>query len=618
MARSEAYNIVNVCKQYLVPKDGTPLQGLIQDHIISGVKMTMRGRFFTREEYFGHVFGALVNHNSKIRILPPAIMKPGPMWSGKQIISTIILNLVPEGMEPPTLESTAKVKPQLFEKHPPRECKAGGVRLGRCQMSESEVIFRQGEFLSGILDKNQYGATQYGLVHAFFELYGGTYSGKLISAFSKVFTNFLHTEGFTLGVQDILVQDTANRQRRRIIRRTRKQGLEMAAKGVGMSPDEDIEEEDVKERLERYHRESRTIPKRRMDVDRGYKEKLSPATDEINNACLPKGLIKQFPENNLQLMVQAGAKGSMVNTMQISCLLGQIELEGKRPPVMISGKSLPSFLAYDTQPRAGGFIDGRFMSGIRPQEFFFHCMAGREGLIDTAVKTSRSGYLQRCLIKLLEGLVVNYDLTVRDSDGSVVQFQYGEDSLDVCKSQYLKPNRMDFLVDNRASVLGDSKAIKTAKRYTDAEALETHKGKVDKARTRNAKKKSGKRDSGFLRFCKDNVKAMQVDPQSLKPVLHQEFKNTLTAEWHRQKDSSDPSEKGSRAYYEKKSTPMPDPAMSKYRPDSNFGSVSEKVERMIENYVGSKRLEGVDEEEFKVRTLFKCQVCVRCTIQCGN
>lgn len=76
---------------------------------------------------------------------------------------------------------------------------------------------------------------------------------------------------------------------------------------------------------------------------------------------------------------------------------------GKRPPLMISGKSLPSFRPYDTQPRAGGFIDGRFMTGIRPQEFFYHCMAGREGLVDTAVKTSRSGYLQRCLVKLLEG-----------------------------------------------------------------------------------------------------------------------------------------------------------------------------------------------------------------------
>lgn len=98
----------------------------------------------------------------------------------------------------------------------------------------------------------------------------------------------------------------------------------------------------------------------------------------LHRACIPGGLHRIFPDNNLSLMIQSGAKGSSVNAMQISCLLGQIELEGKRPPLMISGRSLPSFVAYDTSPRAGGFIAGRFMTGIRPQEFFFHCMAGRE------------------------------------------------------------------------------------------------------------------------------------------------------------------------------------------------------------------------------------------------
>ena len=102
-------------------------------------------------------------------------------------------------------------------------------------------------------------------------------------------------------------------------------------------------------------------------MDRAFKEKLNPATNNMNTACIPKGLVKTFPENNLQLMVQSGAKGSTVNTMQISCLLGQIELEGKRPPLMISGKSLPSFRAYDTRPIAGGFIAHRFMTGIKPQ-----------------------------------------------------------------------------------------------------------------------------------------------------------------------------------------------------------------------------------------------------------
>lgn len=87
---------------------------------------------------------------------------------------------------------------------------------------------------------------------------------------------------------------------------------------------------------------------------------------------------------------------------------------------MANGKSLPCFLAYDPNPRAGGFIGDRFLSGLRPPEFYFHCMAGREGLIDTAVKTSRSGYLQRCLMKHLESLKISYDYSVRDADQSII------------------------------------------------------------------------------------------------------------------------------------------------------------------------------------------------------
>lgn len=89
--------------------------------------------------------------------------------------------------------------------------------------------------------------------------------------------------------------------------------------------------------------------------------------------------------------------------------------------------------------------------GIKPQEYFFHCMAGREGLIDTAVKTSRSGYLQRCIIKHLEGLRVSYDRTVRDADGTCVQFHYGEDSLDITKTKWL--DQFAFLGNNYTALL---------------------------------------------------------------------------------------------------------------------------------------------------------------------
>jgi DNA-directed RNA polymerase I subunit RPA1 len=167
-----------------------------------------------------------------------------------------------------------------------------------------------------------------------------------------------------------------------------------------------------------------TDPHAGEELDGEYKHHLHEKSSVVIEDCL-KGFVKKFPQNNFSMMTVTGAKGSNVNHSQVSVMLGQQELEGRRVPIMITGKTLPSFIAYDPNPRASGFISDRFLTGLRYQEFYFHCMAGREGLIDTAVKTSRSGYLQRCLMKHLESLKVEYDYTVRDSDGSIVQFLYG-------------------------------------------------------------------------------------------------------------------------------------------------------------------------------------------------
>ena len=244
---------------------------------------------------------------------------------------------MPDTRRPPNLFSSAKIKVKLWEKTSPRQWKAGGsVFTKEEQMTESQVILRDGVLCCGILDKQQYGATPYSLAHLFSELYGGESSCKLLSCFSKLFTNFLRSEGFSLGVEDILVTGPANLVREGIMKETEMKGDDCAASGVGIVGE--FTQEILRAKLEDAHRASATVPRRRVEVDRGFKTVLNKATDAINKCCLPEGLIKKFPANNLQLMVNSGAKGSTVNTMQISCLLGQIELEGKRPPIMISGE----------------------------------------------------------------------------------------------------------------------------------------------------------------------------------------------------------------------------------------------------------------------------------------
>lgn len=226
-------------------------------------------------------------------------------------------------------------------------------------------------------------------------------------------------------------------------------GREVALKYVTLDKSS-VSDQDAE--LERRLEEVLRDDDKQSGLDSVSNSRSAQLSSEITKACLPAGLAKPFPWNQMQSMTISGAKGSGVNANLISCNLGQQVLEGRRVPVMISGKTLPSFRAYETHPIAGGYVSGRFLTGIKPQEYYFHAMAGREGLIDTAVKTSRSGYLQRCLIKGMEGLSAQYDSSVREaSDGSIVQFLYGEDGLDITKQVHL--NDFGFLAENHESIM---------------------------------------------------------------------------------------------------------------------------------------------------------------------
>lgn len=185
------------------------------------MKITLRGRFFNSEDYQHLVFAGLGHVRSELILLPPAIMKPKRLWSGKQVFSTILLNIVPKGVAPINLKSKAKIPAKAWQKQVPREWVAGGTPLDGNNMSEAEVIIRSGELMVGVMDKTHYGATPYGLIHSMYELYGGTCSTQLLSSLSKMFTIFLQREGFTLGVHDILVVPNADKKRRKIIRKSR-------------------------------------------------------------------------------------------------------------------------------------------------------------------------------------------------------------------------------------------------------------------------------------------------------------------------------------------------------------------------------------------------------------
>jgi DNA-directed RNA polymerase I subunit RPA1 len=289
-----------------------------------------------------------------------------------------------------------------------------GDRWGE-ESEEGNVIFKDGELLCGILDKKQIGPTAGGFIDAIHEVYGQTIAGKLIGILGRLLTRYLNMRAFSCGIDDLRLTTEGDRRRGELLKEAVTIGREVALKYVTLDqnpvPDQDTE---LQRRLEDVLRDD----DKQSGLDSVSNARTAKLTSEITAACLPGGLAKPFPWNQMQLMTISGAKGSSVNANLISCNLGQQVLEGRRVPVMVSGKTLPSFRAFETHPQAGGYVCGRFLTGIKPQEYYFHTMAGREGLIDTAVKTSRSGYLQRCLIKGMEGLRAEYDSSVRDTTDS--------------------------------------------------------------------------------------------------------------------------------------------------------------------------------------------------------
>lgn len=173
----------------------------------------------------------LVEQNllKKIKTLPPALMKPKMLWTGKQVISTILKNIVISGMSDKQRKRNEKICGLNFDS----KARLAAKEWGEIGKEEGEVIFRDNEHLQGTLDKNQFGAQEQGLVHSFYELYGSEKAGELLTALARVFVANLQTHGFTCGLDDLLLKPAANRQRRETIEHSHQQGLIEAAKFSG-------------------------------------------------------------------------------------------------------------------------------------------------------------------------------------------------------------------------------------------------------------------------------------------------------------------------------------------------------------------------------------------------
>lgn len=267
---------------------------------------------------------------------------------------------------------------------------------------------RNGKYVSGQLEKSMLGASTRGLIHRIYNDYGPFAATDFIDDLQQVVTEYMKTSSFSVGISDLIANKVTQE------------------KIVQIITDKKME---VQTELDKLHLgifKNDTSNSNMVQFETTVNNILNKAT-ELSGKEGRKSLSK---DNRFLMIVESGSKGTLVNISQMISCLGQTNVDGKRISYGFEHRTLPHFKKFDDSPGARGFIENSYISGLTAPELFFHAMGGRIGLIDTAVKTSSTGYIQRRLIKGLEDLKVEYDMTVRNNRGKIVQFAYGDDGID--------------------------------------------------------------------------------------------------------------------------------------------------------------------------------------------
>ena len=273
------------------------------------------------------------------------------------------------------------------------------------------VEINNGKYIKGQMDKGILGSGTKGLIHRAHNDYSSLTAAKFIDDLQNIVTEYMKTSGFSVGINDLIsTVETTN-----------------AISAIILEKKTEIKNIIDQTQMGAFINNSGTTNEAEFETQ--INNILNQASADAGKA----GLKNLGKDNRFVVMVNAGSKGSEINIAQMISCLGQQNVDGRRIPYGFENRTLPHYSKYNDSMEARGFVESSYINGLTPQELFFHAMAGRVGLIDTAVKTSTTGYIQRKLIKGLEDLMVNYDMTIRTNKGKIVQFAYGEDSIDTMK-----------------------------------------------------------------------------------------------------------------------------------------------------------------------------------------
>ncbi|MEM0078496.1 MAG: DNA-directed RNA polymerase subunit A', partial [Thermoplasmata archaeon] len=408
-AKAEARILMAVQEHIRSPRFGGPIIGGVHDHITGLFMLTYMNPKFTKEETL-HILSYI-----KYDKLPDPIIENGKeYYLGKDIFSLIL----PKDLN---MEYKAKIcdgtgcKECVFEKCP----------------YDAYVVIKNGKLITGTIDEKSIGAFKGLLLDKISREYPSEVSAQFIDNFTRLSVGVISFKGFTTGIDDTDIPDETKVQVEQILDdaiEATKTYIDAYQRGIlqsspGKSPEETLED---------------NIMKVLSDAQK--------KAGEIASKHL--GL-----ENPSVIMARSGARASMLNLSQVAANIGQQAVRGRRINRGYLGRTLPHFKRGDLGAYAHGYVRSSYKKGLSPLEYFFHAMGGREGLVDTAVRTSRSGYMQRRLINALEDLkVTENDGIVVDTTDNIIQFKYGEDGIDPTRSKQGKSMDYDSIFER---VLGE-------------------------------------------------------------------------------------------------------------------------------------------------------------------
>ena len=394
-ARTEAMELMGVKHNLATPKNGEPIISAIQDFITAAYLLSKKDVFYDRKT-FTNICISMLDGDTRLDLPAPAVLKPTMLWTGKQVFNVMMR---PNRSSPVLVNLDAAC----------REFRAVAGQARDRDANDGWLCVRNSEVMCGVMDKSTIGSGKKDSVfYVILRDYGPDAAAQAMNRLARLAARWLTNQGFSIGISDVYPGERLTELKQQLVASAYAECDEVIAKfkakRLGKAPG--CDEEQTMENL--------------------ISGILSKVRQQAGDHCIAE--LSRW--NSPLIMATSGSKGSNINVSQMVAVVGQQIIGGKRVADGFQDRSLPHFPKNARQPISKGFVQNSFFSGLTPSEFLFHAISGREGLVDTAVKTAETGYMSRRLMKSLEDLSVQYDDTVRNSSSSIVQFQYGDDKLD--------------------------------------------------------------------------------------------------------------------------------------------------------------------------------------------